>query len=68
MTSARPLIKPIDWAFLQNGHPIFFVEAKEVGKKLASFDEQLADYFAKAPEARLGILTNGVHGGSSRTS
>jgi predicted type IV restriction endonuclease len=53
-------IKPIDWAFLQNGHPIFFVEAKEVGKKLASFDEQLADYFAKAPEARLGILTNGV--------
>ena len=53
-------IKPIDWAFLQNGHPIFFVEAKEVGKKLANYDEQLADYFAKAPEARLGILTNGV--------
>ena len=53
-------VKPIDWAFLQNGHPIFFVEAKEVGKKLASYDEQLADYFAKAPEARLGILTNGV--------
>jgi hypothetical protein len=53
-------IKPIDWAFLQNGRPIFFVEAKEVGKKLASYDEQLADYFAKAPEARLGILTNGI--------
>ena len=53
-------VKPIDWAFLQNGHPIFFVEAKEVGKKLANYDEQLADYFAKAPEARLGILTNGV--------
>jgi hypothetical protein len=53
-------IKPIDWAFLQSGHPIFFVEAKEVGKKLANYDEQLADYFAKAPEARLGILTNGV--------
>jgi len=27
---------------------------------VASYDEQLADYFAKAPEARLGILTNGV--------
>ncbi len=53
-------VKPIDWAFLQNARPIFFVEAKEVGKKLATYDEQLADYFAKAPEARLGILTNGV--------
>lgn len=54
-------VKPIDWAFLQNGKPIFFVEAKEVGKKLPSYDEQLGDYFAKAPEAKLGILTNGVH-------
>ena len=53
-------IKPIDWAFFQSTNPIFFVEAKEVGKKLANYDEQLADYFAKAPEARLGILTNGV--------
>ncbi|HEV3165486.1 MAG TPA: type I restriction endonuclease [Isosphaeraceae bacterium] len=53
-------VKPIDWAFLQNGRPIFFVEAKEVGKKLPGYDEQLADYFAKAPEAKLGILTNGV--------
>ena len=53
--------KPIDWAFTQDGRPIFFVEAKEVGKKLVSYDEQLADYFAKAPEAKLGILTNGVH-------
>jgi hypothetical protein len=52
--------KPIDWAFLQSGRPIFFVEAKEVGKKLAGYDEQLADYFAKAPEAKLGILTNGI--------
>lgn len=51
---------PIDWAFLQGGRPIFFVEAKEVTKKLAGYDEQLADYFAKAPEAKLGILTNGV--------
>src|SRR4051812_16449878 len=53
-------VKPIDWAFFQGGRPIYFVEAKEVGKKIGSYDEQLADYFAKAPEARLGILTNGV--------
>jgi predicted type IV restriction endonuclease len=53
-------VKPIDWAFSQNGQPIFFVEAKEVGKRLPGYDEQLADYFAKAPEAKLGILTNGV--------
>lgn len=53
-------VKPIDWAFIQNGKPIFFVEAKEAGKKLAGFDEQLADYFAKVPEVKLGILTNGI--------
>ncbi len=53
-------VKPIDWAFFQAAKPIFFVEAKEVGKKLGSYDEQLADYFAKAPESRLGVLTNGV--------
>jgi predicted type IV restriction endonuclease len=54
-------VKPIDWAFFQNGHPSFFVEVKEAGKRLSGYDEQLADYFAKAPEAKLGILTNGVH-------
>ncbi len=52
--------KPIDWAFLQGGAPIFFVEAKDAGKKLSGYDEQLGDYFAKAPEAKLGILTNGI--------
>jgi hypothetical protein len=52
--------KPIDWAFLQHGKPIFFVEAKEAGKKLSGYDEQLADYFAKSTEAKLGILTNGI--------
>ena len=52
--------KPIDWAFLHNGTYAFFVEAKEVGKKLSGYDEQLADYFAKEPSAKLGILTNGA--------
>jgi len=52
--------KPIDWAFLNNGNFAFFVEAKEVGKRLSGFDEQLADYFAKDPGVKLGILTNGA--------
>lgn len=53
--------KPIDWAFKTGGGMAFFVEAKEVGKKLAGYDEQLADYFAKDPNVRVGILTNGAH-------
>jgi hypothetical protein len=52
--------KPIDWSFHVSGRPAFFVEAKEVGKRLGYFDEQLADYFAKVPEVKLGVLTNGV--------
>lgn len=52
--------KPIDWAFLTGGSFAFFVEAKEVGKRLAGYDEQLADYFAKDPNVKLGILTNGA--------
>ncbi|HEX3598078.1 MAG TPA: hypothetical protein VHU80_23370, partial [Polyangiaceae bacterium] len=52
--------KPIDWAFLQSDSFIFFVEAKEVGRKLGGYDEQLADYFAKDPNVKLGILTNGA--------
>ena len=52
--------KPIDWGFKQGGNFTFFVEAKEVGKKLAGYDEQLADYFAKEPNVKVGILTNGA--------
>ena len=52
--------KPIDWGFKHGGTFSFFVEAKEVGRKLAGFDEQLADYFAKDPNVKLGILTNGA--------
>ena len=53
-------VKPVDWAFYQNGRPIFFVEAKEANRKLAPYDEQLGDYFGKCIEVKLGILTNGV--------
>ncbi len=53
--------KPVDWSFASNGKPIFFVEAKEAGKKLSGYSEQLGDYFAKSTDVKLGILTNGVH-------
>lgn len=52
--------KPIDWGFKHSGNFAFFVEAKEVGKKLLGYDEQLGDYFAKEPNVKLGILTNGA--------
>ncbi|MDX1969894.1 MAG: hypothetical protein SFV23_22160 [Planctomycetaceae bacterium] len=52
--------KPVDWAFFVSGKPAFFVEAKDAGRKLGGFDEQLADYFAKTPDVKLGILTNGI--------
>jgi predicted type IV restriction endonuclease len=53
-------VKPVDWAFYQNGRPIFLVEAKDAGKKLGGYDEQLGDYFAKETDVKLGILTNGI--------
>jgi hypothetical protein len=53
-------VKPVDWAFYQNSRPIFLVEAKDSGRKLSGYDEQLGDYFAKEPDVKLGILTNGV--------
>lgn len=52
--------KPIDWGFKHSGNFVFFVEAKAVGKKLAQYDEQLADYFAKDTNVKLGILTSGT--------
>jgi len=59
-TKERASRQPVDWAFHQNGRPIFLVEAKESGTKLSGYDEQLGDYFAKVPDVKLGILTNGV--------
>jgi len=52
--------KPIDWGFRHGGVFSFFVEAKAFGRPLAGFDEQLADYFAKDPHVKLGILSNGA--------
>jgi len=52
--------KPVDWAICDSGRPLFFVEVKAVGVKLPAHDEQLADYFAKVPDVKVGVLTNGV--------
>ena len=58
--SARS-VKPIDWVFQQNGMPALIVEAKEAGKKLLGYNEQLGDYFGKMqPRIKLGVLTNGL--------
>lgn len=53
--------KPVDYLFKLAEVPVFVVEAKPVDRKLTVYDEQLADYFAKIPGAKLGILTNGMH-------
>lgn len=50
---------PVDWAFATPPTFAFIVEAKECGKKLKVYAEQLGMYFAKA-SVNLGIFTNGV--------
>jgi predicted type IV restriction endonuclease len=50
---------PVDWAFALPPAFAFIVEAKECGRKLKAYAEQLAMYFAKA-DVKLGIYTNGV--------
>jgi hypothetical protein len=50
---------PVDWAFSIHPAFAFIVEAKECGKKLKTYAEQLGMYFAKA-SVKLGIFTNGV--------
>ncbi len=50
---------PVDWAFATPPTFAFIVEAKECGKKLKVYAEQLGMYFAKA-SVTLGIYTNGV--------
>ena len=50
---------PVDWAFAINNKFAFIVEAKEAGKKLKPYAEQLGMYFAKAL-VNLGIYSNGI--------
>jgi hypothetical protein len=50
---------PVDWAFALPPAFAFIVEAKECGKRMKVYAEQLAMYFAKA-DVKLGIYTNGV--------
>lgn len=52
----------IDYAILQDDSPIILIECKPLG---ACLDEgrcsQLRRYFQAAPDAKIGILTNGTH-------
>src|ERR1035438_3006002 len=47
-------VTPVDWAFAIPPDFAFIVEAKECGKKLKAYAEQLGMYFAKA-SVNLGI-------------
>lgn len=52
---------PADYAFCTSPAVFAFItEAKECGKKLKAYAEQLGMYFAKS-SVKLGIYTNGIH-------
>ncbi len=57
---------PVDWAFALNSAFIFIVEAKEAGKNLKPYAEQLGMYFAKAA-VKLGYIRMVFNGSSTRT-
>ena len=52
--------KAVDWAFFVNDALAFLVEAKAVGKKISTHDEQLRIYYTEGAPVTLGILTTGV--------
>ncbi|MFJ7856705.1 type I restriction endonuclease [Peribacillus sp. NPDC097206] len=49
----------IDYAIMENGHPVILVEAKCVHEKLHKHDSQLFRYFGTT-KAKFAILTNGI--------
>jgi hypothetical protein len=52
---------PMDWVFaLPPFMNAFIVEAKESGKKLKLYAEQLGMYFTKVDNIHLGIFSNGI--------
>jgi hypothetical protein len=59
--------RPIDLALLQSGHPIFFVGANAVENLLTNYNEEPADCFGKAPEARLVTSPTARHRHSAPT-
>ena len=49
----------VDYAIMNNGDPIIFIEAKWIGEKLQKHDSQLFRYFGTT-KAKFAILTNGI--------
>lgn len=49
----------VDYAILQNGHPIILIEAKSIQERLEKHDSQLFRYFGTTT-AKFAILTNGI--------
>ena len=50
----------VDYALLNDGKPIIFLEAKSVNESLYNHDSQLARYFITHPNVKVAILTNGI--------
>ena len=51
----------VDYALLNDGKPILFLEAKSVNESLYNHDSQLARYFITHPNVKVAILTNGIN-------
>ena len=49
----------VDYAILNNGHPVILIECKSISEKLTKHDSQLFRYFGTT-SAKFGILTNGI--------
>lgn len=50
----------VDYAVMKDGKPIIFIEVKPQDQDPNKGYKQLYDYFARFPEARIAIATNGV--------
>ncbi|MBM7578205.1 type I restriction endonuclease [Jeotgalibacillus terrae] len=49
----------VDYAIMNDGHPVILIEAKSVSEKLSKHDSQLFRYFGTTA-AKFAILTNGL--------
>ncbi len=50
----------VDYAIFIEGNPLIFIECKSCTEDLTKHSTQLIRYFDTTPEARFGILTNGL--------
>ena len=50
----------VDFAILQNGHPIIAIECKTLGLALKDERGQLRSYFNAASTVKMGVITDGL--------